>query len=238
MAKYNTQLLDYSRVERTMYHSGIYGYIQIAEDIIYNFCKSADNLAKWRVLIEKQKYEIPGTSIDVLNNHIFWYYNRYVFIKSVNDDFYNASRIVNSVRKTDGLTNKTLKYFLNNYKSFKDVRKQFMDSFGYDGVINREDNPVPELKGTYIHGYLIHSLLRWLSPRYELMTNIFLEKMPQIMSSDRAAETKIKELNEIMKINIINASPVKLHMNREEFNPALMCGGNLDFNLDNVKFMD
>ena len=238
LQKYNSKLIDFSEIH-SHYFNGIYSHPDIAKIIIRKFCSNLDDIRNWIKLLESHKYEIKGATLNIMRDetthqdNIFWYYNGYVFIKNVETNYYNASRLVNSILRTDGNPNKRLNEFLKSNKRFQKAKEEFKSIFKKDGIIDNTTTTTSKLKGIYVHEYLIDSIIRWVSPKYELATNIFIREMPKIMSSDKSAEEKVQEMKDLMKMTILKISDrVPIQSKRSAFDVSMfMHGGSLPDNI-------
>lgn len=221
--KAKSKLLDFSRTN-AYYFRGIYGYSPIAALIIHKYLRNNADLPNWRFLLNVHDREIPNTTLNVMKdrdtnaNYYFWFFHGYIVITDSNEPFFNASRIVNSVSRIDN-NKHVLTKFLKGNKHFKALRKEFKDHMGFDGVQDRTNLSEAKLKGIYIHEYLIGSILRWLSPRYELMTNIMIQELAKIIDSSAPTQEKINKIEAILRIQrLSDVGNVKMTIPKNEFN--------------------
>lgn len=245
LQNYNSKLLDFSEIH-SHYFNGIYAHPDVAKIIIRKFCTNASDIPNWNKLLESHKYEVGGATLNIMKDettgkdNLFWYYNGYVFIRTIDTNYYNASRLVNSIIRTDNdKKSKRLNEFLKSNKRFQKSREEFKKMFGKDGVIDNTTTSTSKLKGIYVHEYLIDSVLRWVSPKYELATNIFVREMPKILASDKSAEEKIQLMKDLMKVTLLKTNKqIKIQSKKKDFNPALfMSGGDLSI-MKQLEFED
>ena len=215
-------LLDFSRT-KDHYFKGIYGYSPIAEIVIKKFVRNDTDIQNWKYMLTVHDREIPNTSLNIMkdyeNHHdyYFWFYYGYLFICDSMKPFFNASRIVNSMSKTNKSEHR-LNHFLKENVHFKIIREQFIKEFGFDGVEDRTKISEPKLKGIYVHEYLIDSIIRWVSPSFEIMTNMMNRELAKIIDSSAPAEEKIRKIENILKIKTLSdLKEVKLRIPRSQF---------------------
>lgn len=237
LQQYNSKLIDFSETRAT-YFKGIYAHPDIAKIIIRKYCTIATDIPNWNKLLESHKYEIRGATLNIIrdetsgDDHLFWYYNGYVFIKNMKTNYYNASRLVNSIAKVDNNNTKRLNEFLKSNKRFNRSKREFEEQFGIPAIQDNTSTETSKLKGIYVHEYLIDSVIRWASPRYELATNIFMRELPKIMYTDKPANEKIQEMKNLIKLTAIRSGEtISIQAKRSQFDMTkLISGGHLDEN--------
>lgn len=161
--RYETTLLDFSKNHSTHPHHGIYADETIARLII--------DKSKWKNIFERFDHELYGTSMDIIDSHVFWYYNGYIVVKSF-DNYYNGTLTFNSINK---MHKRTLEQFLYGNKTIRKIIELFKDKHNCYPIIDRRNEKIKELRGLYLHEEIFKILIHILHPTYESMINTFIE---------------------------------------------------------------
>lgn len=200
----------------------IYGHVEVAHIFTNHFSTGAVSRKNWDYLFLKISHEIPNSTLDFVENIenkstcLYWYFNGYVIIKDINDNFFNASRLVNSVSKSDGKKKSFIDLMAK--KFFKDLCDQYRLYTGGKEPVKKVTNKTqPALNGWWVHEYLIETVMRWLKPEYELLTNIFITESKKIISdTSLSSDEKIKQIQDLMLLTILNNKIGKLFIMDEE----------------------
>ena len=163
-----TSLLDFNRNHSTHPHHGIYADESIARLIIDKFC---NDRSKWNDIFERFDHELYGTSMDIIDRHVFWYYSGCIVVKSF-DNYYNGTLTFNSINKT---RKRTLEQFLYGSKIIRKAIETFKDKYNCYPIIDKRNEKIKELRGIYLHEEIFKMLIHTLHPIHENIINTFIE---------------------------------------------------------------
>lgn len=195
----------------------VYGHVEVANILTNHFSTNIAMRRNWDFLFLKLKHEIPNSTIDFVENIeekstcLFWYFSGYLIIKDIKTDYYNGSRLVNSISKADG---KKKNFFdLTRNKPFIEMCDEFKKIYGKDPIMKKVNKTQPALNGWWVHEYLVESVIRWLSPRHALLTNVFLTETKKILAKESLTpEEKIQKIQDLMLLTILNRNEGKINI--------------------------
>ena len=219
----NSQLIDTS-MTHVHYFPGIYGHPDVARILIHKFCSVHDDLQNWMKLLESHKFDIGGTTVNIMKDettgqdNIFCYFKGYMFIRQLHSKYYNASRMINSIVKTDKMARKNLNRYINHDKRFIKMQQDFQRTFRESGIINNIGTRESKLKEIYLHEYLMDMALKWVSPKYNLVSTIFMHETIKIPTNESSVLEKLSAINDLLKLLIITSGEkIKFYGKKEEF---------------------
>ena len=255
----NSQLIDTS-MTHDHYFPGIYGHPDVAKILIHKFCSVHSDLQNWMKLLESHKFDIGGTTVSIMKDettdqdNIFCYFKGYIFIRQLNSRYYNASKTIDSIVKTDKMPQKSLNHYINHNKKFLEAQQEFQKAFGESGIIDNTGTKTSKLKGIYLHEYLMDIALKWASPKYNLASTIVMYETIKIPTNESSVSEKLSAMNDLLKLLIITSGEkIKFYGKKEEFDlskvishwsfdlkrPYSMTGGslNIDTVMQNIEFI-
>lgn len=208
-----------------------YGHIEIARIIINHLLKASDR-KNWDLMFIKLIHEIPNTTLDFIYNKeekaecLYWYMDGYIYIKNLKTNYYNISRLVNSVSRTDK-TDKKLNMYMARSKRFNDMIESYKAYSGNPdntGIYKYQNKSQPLLSGYWMDEIYLLTILRWLNPSLEFEHNYFILNTLKILSNpDLSPEEKIKKIQDVMTSTLITNKVFTTSLiNKDEFDANLL----------------
>ena len=125
----------------------------------------------------------------------------YIYIKHLRTNYYNISRLVNSVSRTDK-TDKKLNIYMARNKRFNNMIESYKSYNGNPdniGIYKYQNKSQPLLSGYWMDEIYLLTILRWLNPSLEYEHNYFILSTMRILSKpDLSPEEKIKKIQDVM----------------------------------------